>query len=155
MLPSLVQLCNTYSSSHGNAQFFIDQYRNATEYYVPLKQLVNVTENPFYVSTILAVKAPTHISAFGVRFKNFDVGTGFAMGILGYFLLLVIFSAVHNFSRKTLVAKSINSSSVSKLCQKFIIFRGLIPKGEYSEALELPTNPNAKQRSSRHRFFSF
>jgi ferric-chelate reductase len=125
-------VCKTYSSYSYQWTFYRDQYLNATKYYTPFENVGN-TSTPFYVPTTPNITdiTPEYKSYQGYYFI-LDTGTWFAVGICGYFLLLIIISAIYNFARYTTIAKSINSSSFSKFCQKFIIFPTLFPNARFS-----------------------
>lgn len=125
--------CKQYSSFHYPWTYYEDQWQNATAEYVPLDSIDN-TSLPIYVATtpnITALK-PEYIG-YKAYYFNLDSGTWFSVGICGYFLLLIIISAIYNFSRSTSISKTINNSALVKLSQKYIIFPTLFPNGKFSQ----------------------
>lgn len=126
--------CKRYSSYHYSWTYYKDQYENGTKYYVPLDNIKNISL-PLYAPTNANITAiePTYVGYKNYYF-NLDSGTWFSVGICGYFLLLIVISAIHNFSRKTAISKSINNSPFVKVLQKYIIFPTVLPNGKFAQA---------------------
>ena len=125
--------CDKYSSYHYHWTYYKEQYENATKYYQPLDQISNIS---------LPIYAPTtpNLTSLELEYKGYrgyyfdlDSGTWFSVGICGYFLLLIVISAIHNFFRATGISSSINNSKFSKLCQKYVIFPTLLPNGKFAQ----------------------
>lgn len=125
--------CTEYSSYAYSWTYYQEQYENATKNYVPLDEISNITL-PLYVPTIPNITAllPEY-RGYRAYYFDLDSGTWFSVGICGYFLLLIIISAIHNFFRETSISRAINGSKFSKLCQKYVIFSPLFPNGKYSQ----------------------
>lgn len=125
--------CAKYSSYHYDASYYEEQYENATNYYVPLEDFTNLTE-PMYSPTMPNISSLIlEYKGYRAYYFNLSVGTWFSAGICGYFLILIIISAFHNFFRQTSIGKSINNAKLSKLCQKYVIFPTLIPNGKFTQ----------------------
>lgn len=66
-----------------------------------------------------------HAKKYG--YMGSDSGTWFSIAFYCYFLLLIFCSAIYNFFRLTGI------SMFAKLCQKYVIFPTVIPKGKFSQ----------------------
>jgi NAD(P)H-flavin reductase len=122
------------SSYYYNWEYYRDQYENATKYEVTLDSIANQSL-PLYSPTHMNLK-PLYERYKGYRsfYFNLDSGTWFSVGICGYFLLLVVISALFNFARNIGFSKIANNSAVAKTLQKYVIFSPLAPNGRFSEA---------------------
>lgn len=65
---------------------------------------------------------------------NEDIGTWFSVGIVGYFLLLILIGAIFNLIRCLGLTKKFNKSKVFKFCQQYIMYPSLIPNGYFNQA---------------------
>lgn len=124
--------CNDYSSYDYPISYYEEQFKNATQNYVPLSQLN--ASLPIYSATLPNMKLlqKSYSSSKATDYKM-DASTWFAVAVCGYFLLLIIISAVYNFSRRYGFTKRMNGSKVSKLFQKYLIFPTLLPNGKFSQ----------------------
>jgi ferric-chelate reductase len=129
----LSKICSKYSSYHYSSEFYENQYLNATQYYLPLNEINNISL-PLYYPTIPNPKTFTYYDYYYSYFWNIDSGTWFSAGIIGYFALLILIASIYNFSREIPLAKKLNNSKFLKLCQAYVIFPTLFPKGKFSEA---------------------
>ncbi|KAG0675157.1 hypothetical protein C6P42_001891 [Pichia californica] len=124
--------CAKYSSYHYNYKWYQEQYENATKYHVDVSE-VNASL-PLYIPVMPNVSALLlEYKGYKGYYFNLNAGTYFSVGICGYFLLLIIISAIHNFARQTGFTKSLNNSKFSKLCQKYIIFPTLFTNGKFTQ----------------------
>lgn len=130
---SLAEACDDHSSFDYPWTFYKNQYyNNATINNVPLESITN-TSLPVYVNTTPNITIfESEYRYYKAAYFNTDTGTWFSVGIYGYFALLFLISATHNFARLTF-AKSTNSSSIVKRLQKYIIFPSLLPNGKYQQ----------------------
>ena len=125
--------CAEYSSYIEDWEFYQAQYLNASEYTKPIEEVANLSLPLYYpILPNLTAIEPNYIS-YEAYYFNIDSGTWFAVGICGYFLLLIVISALFNFARYAGVTKSINNSSFAKLCQKYVIFPTMFPNGKFSQ----------------------
>lgn len=127
--------CHLYSSYLLPPSFYKAQYENATKYYVPFEDVKNLSE-PIYFPTTPNITAllPEYIGYTNYYF-NLDSGTWFSVGICGFFLLLIVLSAIHNFARRTF-AKSVNSSHWWKTIQGSVLFPTILTKGKFAQPYE-------------------
>jgi NAD(P)H-flavin reductase len=121
------------SSYHYDWEYYRDQYENATNYDIPLKSIANKSL-PLYNPTHMNLK-PLYGRYEGYRafYFNLDSGTWFSVGICGYFLLLIVISALFNFARNIGFSKTANNSALSKALQKYVIFSPMAPNGKFAE----------------------
>lgn len=132
MYKTFAKRCKAYSSYDYPASYYEEQFKNATENFVPLSQLN--TSLPIYSATLPNLSAlMKSYESYKATNYNADASTWFAVAICGYFLLLIVISAIYNFSRRLGITTKINGSMISKLCQKYIIFPTLIPSGKFSQ----------------------
>ncbi|GAV26752.1 hypothetical protein PMKS-000208 [Pichia membranifaciens] len=124
--------CHDYSSYDYPVSYYEEQFKNATENYVPLSQLNSSL--PIYSATLPKMKLllETYENSKATDY-NVDASTWFAVAVCGYFLLLIAISALYNFSRRFGFTKRINGSKLSKLFQKYLIFPTLLPNGSFSQ----------------------
>lgn len=112
--------------------FYTTQFENATANYLPYSETQN--EKFIYINTypnMTYVRETYYTNKYG--YMGSDSGTWFSIAFYGYFLLLIICSAIYNFFRLTGISKRINKSMFAKLCQKYVIFPTVIPKGKFSQ----------------------
>lgn len=130
---SLVESCKASTTfSYDWEYYYTTQFKNATENYVPYDEIASAKY--IYTNTypnMTAVKSTYDTDKSG--YFSSDSGTWFSVAFYGYFLFLIFCSAIYNFFRLTGFSKRINGSMFAKLCQKYVIFPTLIPKGKYSE----------------------
>jgi NAD(P)H-flavin reductase len=126
--------CIEYTSYPMNWEFYQAQYENATKYAVPEDSIANISlpiYSPIFLNTSILNDEYIGYRAY---YFNLDSGTWFSVGICGYFLLLIVISAIYNFARNTGLSQSANNSSLSKAIQKYIIFSPMAPNGKFAEA---------------------
>jgi ferric-chelate reductase len=133
----LETVCDKYSTESHSWDFYYNQYYNATSgnNYIPYNEIKN-TSLPIYQATTPKL-TQTNFDKYSYLkhyYEQLDVDLYFAVGIVGYFALLILIGAIHNFARRTNIAKSINNSKFSKLCQSYIVFPALFPNGKFAEA---------------------
>lgn len=125
--------CDAYSGYKVDWTYFKEQNSNATEHFITMADVKNASL-PIYspINSDFQALRPTYI---GYRnfYYNLDSGTWFSVGFCGFFLLLIIISAFHNFFRETSIAKSLNNSTISKYIQQYVIFPTVFPNGKFSE----------------------
>lgn len=94
--------CESYSSYPFPPSYYKEQFENATKYYIPFEDVKNISK-PLYSPTTPNITAliPEYIGYSNYYF-NLDSGTWFSVGICGFFLLLIILSAIHNFAQEEL-----------------------------------------------------
>ncbi|ONH74863.1 Ferric reductase transmembrane component 3 [Pichia kudriavzevii] len=126
--------CNEFSSFNYTAEFYKQQYYNATKHLVDYKDVKNLSQPIYSPLTTNVSKYYASFKYYKSYYANVDNSTYFAVGICGYFLALIIIGAIHNFCRETSVAKSINGTRIVKLFQRYIVFPTLLPGGKYYEA---------------------
>lgn len=128
----MARRCQAYSSYKYPSTFYEEQFKNASDYYIPLSNL-NVSM-PIYSPTLPNITSleKTYQMAHSTNF-NIDAGTWFAVAFYGYYLFVILISFLYNLSRILGVTKAINNSNFAKYCQKLIIFPTLFPKGKYSQ----------------------
>lgn len=125
--------CDESSSFHYPWTYYKNQFEtNGTINNVPLSSIKNTTL-PIYVNTTPNITLfESEYRYYKALYFNSDSGTWFSVGIYGFFALLFLFSAIHNFCRHT-VAKSMNSSSFVKTLQKYFIFPTIFPNGRFNQ----------------------
>lgn len=124
--------CRDYSSYNYSWTYYEEQFKNATMHYIPLLQIN--TSLPVYQATLPNLKTlQSSYNTSQIYNYNIDSGTWFSVAICGYFLLLILFSAMYNFSRRFGITKNLNHFQCFKLLQKYLIFPTLFPQGKFSE----------------------
>lgn len=130
---SFTERCNSFSSYNYTEIFYKEQFENATKNFIPINK-VN-TSLPLYKATLPNMKKyASSYKMYNAMSFNEDSGTWFSVGILGYFLLLILLSAIFNFIRYLGLTKIIYKSKFLKICQKYLIYPTLIPKGRFNQS---------------------
>lgn len=113
-------------------EYYYNQYINATQYEVPLSELN--TSSPLTVPTTpnLTLMRYDYEYYLGNQY-NYDSGTWFSVGLVGFFALLFTISGIYNFLRVLGFTRSINKLGISKKFQKYIIFPTLFKNGKYTQ----------------------
>ncbi|KAG0675162.1 hypothetical protein C6P42_001896 [Pichia californica] len=125
--------CARYSSFSYDSDFYEAQYENATKHFVEYYNVENFSQ-PLYSPVMPNVSALLkEYKGYRSYYFNIDAGTWFSVGICGYFSVLILISAIYNFTREAGLTRFINNSKISKLCQKYIIFPTLFPNGKFTQ----------------------
>lgn len=125
--------CSAYSSYQHDSNYYYNQFKNATESSITSDDITNLSLPLFSPTLPNLTDVIEDYIYYKYYYINIDKGTYFCTGICAYFLLLIVIGAIYNFCRETSISKSINNSKLSKLCQQYIIFPVLFPKGKFSE----------------------
>lgn len=127
--------CHIYSAYQLPASYYKEQHQNATKYYVPFEDIKNISKPLNYPTTPnITALIPEYIGYSNYYF-NLDSGTWFSVGLCGFFLLLIIFSAIHNFARRTF-SKSFNNNQWWKTFQGYVLLPAIMPDGKYAQPYE-------------------